>query len=186
MGSNFMTRQLATHVRSLSWEAAALPNSPAIAPAASALLAELEQSLEASQRALLSRDLEGLERETREQTGLHRSLEILSSRNGALDEPAPRIDPAVAAGLRAAQWRVLYLGRVQAALLTRAQRSLRIVSHRLAGSEASYAQPDFPPASSLARTDSSGLVKKLVKKEENRIKLETESDQTKEAGPCPV
>lgn len=145
-----------------------------MARAAVALLAELEASLEAGQRTLLSRDLEGLERATSEQIGLHRSLQTLRSHGaqndgaqnngaqnngtqnngargnhgalgpgGAPGNHAPPLDPALAAGLLAAQWRVLYLGRVQAALLTRAQRSLRMLSNLLAGPEASYAAPRY-------------------------------------------
>jgi hypothetical protein len=143
-------------------------NLAAMARAAVALLAELEASLVASQRSLLSRDLEGLERATSEQIGLHRSLQTLRSHdsaqsNGAQNDgaqsndaqkndaapgnDAPPLDPALAAGLRAAQWRVLYLGRVQAALLTRAQRSLRMLSNLLAGPAASYAAPSYPAPS---------------------------------------
>jgi len=114
-----------------------------MARSAGALLAELECSLEAGQRALLSRDLGGLERATSEQIGLHRSLQALGSQNGAPQNDAAPLDPALAAGLRAAQWRVLYLGRVQAALLTRAQRSLRMLSNLLAGPGASYAAPSY-------------------------------------------
>jgi hypothetical protein len=147
-----MTQQLATDVSLRSREAPPR-NGAAIAHAAGALLAELECSLEVSQRALLCHDLEGLERATCEQIGLRRSLEILESEHRASDGAAPQIDPeidpGVTAGLRAARWRVLYLGRVQAALLRRAQRSLRIVSHRLAGPEASYAAPVYS-ASALA------------------------------------
>jgi hypothetical protein len=123
----------------------------AMARSASALLAELQASLEGSQRALLSHDLGGLERGTSEQIGLQRSLQALPalwSQNGAprpdgAPGDATPLDPALAAGLRAAQWRVLYLGRVQAALLTRAQRSLRMLSNLLAGPEASYAAPSY-------------------------------------------
>jgi hypothetical protein len=131
----------------------------AMARSASALLAELQASLEGSQRALLSHDLGGLERATSEQIGLQRSLQalpVLWPQNGApRPDGAPGndgmpLDPALAAGLRAAQWRVLYLGRVQAALLTRAQRSLRMLSNLLAGPEASYAAPDYAATSYAA------------------------------------
>ncbi|MGP0020483.1 MAG: hypothetical protein ACLPHP_18085 [Candidatus Sulfotelmatobacter sp.] len=115
----------------------------AMARSAGALLAELQGSLEASQRALLSHDLVGLERATSEQIGLQRSLQALRSQNGAPGTDATPLDPALAAGLRAAQWRVLYLGRVQAALLTRAQRSLRMLSNLLAGPGANYAAPSY-------------------------------------------
>lgn len=145
-----MTRQLFTdaglpsELRSELRPSDATPgNLAAMAWSAGALLAELECSLEAGQRALLSRDLAGLERATSEQIGLHRSLQALGSQNGAPKNDATPLDPALAAGLRAAQWRVLYLGRVQAALLTRAQRSLRMLSNLLAGPGASYAAPNY-------------------------------------------
>jgi hypothetical protein len=48
-----------------------------IAQASLALLGQLEDSLTASQEALLARDLGGLERWTREQIRLRRALEIL-------------------------------------------------------------------------------------------------------------
>lgn len=208
-----MTRQLDTDVSLRSREAAPR-NGATIAPAASLLLAELERSLEASLRALFSRDLEGLERATCEQIGLRRSLQILwpetlvpqnlVSQNlasqslgsqspvsqpsvshsagqdvRAQNRPAPELDPACAAGLRAAEWRVLYLGRVQAALLTRAQRSLRIVSHRLAGPAASYAAPAYArPAFEPA--DRPG------KEENNKIKIEKDIEEEEKARPCRV
>lgn len=179
-----MTRQLATD-DSLRSREGTPPNGASIAHAASSLLAELEHSLAAGQRALLSRDLEGLERATCEQTGLSRSLQILwsqpaaESATGAQLNGATEIDPALAASLRAVQWRVLYLGRVQAALLTRAQRSLRILSHRLAGPGASYVAPGFSP-SGYARSASNRARAWQADKEEAEIQLEGE------AGPCPV
>ncbi len=203
-----MTWQLDTDVSLRSRESA--PRSGAtIAPAASLLLAELERSLEASLRATLSRDLEGLERATCEQIGLRWSLQslwpetlvpqdLVSQSLGsqspvsqpsvshsagqdvrAQNRPAPELDPACAAGLRAAEWRVLYLGRAQAALLTRAQRSLRIVSHRLAGPAASYAAPAYArPAFEPA--DRPG------KEENNKIKIEKDIEEEEKARPCRV
>ena len=105
------------------------------------LLAELEASFQVSQRALLARDVVGLEACTREQIRLRESLGILWSRAAA---PAPGSDRAhsdlgLAAELRSAQMRVLHLGRIQGALLARAQRWLRMVSNLLAGPEGSYA-----------------------------------------------
>jgi hypothetical protein len=112
------------------------------------LLAELEASLEASQRALLGRDVASLEQCTSEQARLQRSLEILWSTGGAQlpGSNSPESDaasdiPAFDAELRAAQRRVLHLGRIQAALLGRAQRWLRTVSHLLAGLDQSYSFP---------------------------------------------
>jgi hypothetical protein len=175
-----MTPQLATGASCRSPEATS-PDRAAIAQAASSLLAELERSLEAGQRALLSRDLEGLERATCEQIGLNRSLQILrprqpgESRTGVQANATSEIDCDLAASLRAAQWRVLYLGRVQAALLTRAQRSLRIVSHRLAGPGASYVVPGYArPASNRAASRPAEMGEgKAIQGEE-------------EAGPCRV
>lgn len=176
-----MPRQPALDASLLSTDAAQRPGA-AIAQAALALLAELGRSLETSQRALVSRDLEGLERATCEQIGLRRSLEILGTENCAPEGAAPQIvagqiDPALAAGLRAARWRVLYLGRVQAALLRRTQRSLRIVSNRLAGPEASYTAPAYtPPGDALP----GGSARAHPGKEKNRTEPE------KEAAPCRV
>jgi hypothetical protein len=114
-----------------------------IAQASRGLLADLEASLQASQRALLARDVAGVEERTREQIRLHRSLEILWSGDAAQAQTSDRVqvDSLLDAALRAAAIRVLHLGRVQAALLTRQQRRLRIVSNLLAGSSASYAPP---------------------------------------------
>lgn len=130
-----------------------------VAPASLALLGELEASLQTSQQALLARDVARLEESTREQTRLQRSLQVLGSRDAAQGSDPTRYDLAFAAQLRAAQLRALHLGRVQAALLARAQRWLRVVSNLLAGLEASYVapachplaqRPAWPPASSSA------------------------------------
>jgi hypothetical protein len=170
-----------------------------MARSAGGLLAELEGSLEAGQRALLSRDLGGLERATGEQIGLQRSLQTLWSQNGEPgqdDVPGndvPPVDPALAAGLRAALWRVLYLGRVQAALLTRAQRSLRMLSNLLAGPTASYAAPSYagpisnrpepgpgwmPARAASARLDNENQAEPLEARNKNR--------DGEEADPCRV
>src|SRR5579863_3212787 len=110
-----------------------------IAQASRALLGRLEASLQASQDALLARDITRLEERTCEQIGLRRSLEILWDAAHPPGSDAAPHDLRLAAELRAAQIRVLRLGRVQAALLGRAQRWLRMVSNLLAGPEASYA-----------------------------------------------
>lgn len=110
-----------------------LPNPSDVARASLVLLHELETSLAASQRALLRSDVTGMETGTREQRRLQRALEILWAAN--------RFDsrPSESAGqLRAAQMRVLYLGRVQVVLLRRAQQSLVVLGNLLAGTEASY------------------------------------------------
>jgi hypothetical protein len=132
-----------------------------LAAAALALLSELEASLRASQKALLARDAEGIEQGTREQVGLQGALARLWAQDAA--RPAgsdswrragtPRCEPALAAALLAAQWRVLHLGRVQAGLLARAQRTLRMISNLLAGPEAVYG---LPPGSSVPATRHAG------------------------------
>ncbi len=134
-----------------SHEAPFLPHrNGEIAQASRAVLAKLEASLEASQQALLARDVAALEQCTSEQLRLGRSLEMLWSRNAAQvpgnsstqSDPASAFDlPAFNIELRAAQMRVLHLGRIQAALLGRAQRWLRTVSHLLAGLDQSYSFP---------------------------------------------
>jgi hypothetical protein len=103
-------------------------------------LRELEMSLRASQKALLSRDVLRLEQSTRQQIGLRRALEILWPGNG-MGSSEMHCDPRLASELRTAQMRVLHLGRVQAALLRREQRWLRTLSNLLAGPEANYLPP---------------------------------------------
>jgi len=204
-----MTHQPGTDIGLRSREAAPR-RGLAAAPAAGALLAELEHSLETSQLALLSHDLEGLERATCEQIRLQRSLRVWrkngdqsgeqrTDKNGVEEkdraqtgDPTP-LDSTLAAGLRAAAWRVLYLGRVQAALLTRFQRSLRIVSNRLAGPEASYAAacsnlacsnlaaiwPGWTPASRTSERPGNAAARETEKDEARK------SDE-KGAAPCRV
>src|SRR5258707_3154665 len=101
-----------------------------IAQASRTLLSDLEASLADSQQALLSRDFTRFEQCTREQIGFHRALEILW--------PQSTRDPASIAALRPAHLRLLHAARVQAALLTRAQRWLRTLANLVAGPEASY------------------------------------------------
>jgi hypothetical protein len=134
-----------------SVECAGSSRGTAFAEAGGALLGELESSLQSSQRALLARDLAGIEQHTGEQIRLRRALEILWSQNlpqasdpmpfdSMLNDPMPYAR-AGASELRLAQMRVLHLGRVQAALLARAQRRARMLSHLFAGPGASYAPP---------------------------------------------
>src|SRR5438270_137508 len=87
------------------------------------VLLELEASLRASHRALLERDLSRL----RECTSTH----ILLQRALAASA-APKYNPPDAAEVRALQNRILHLGRVQMALLSRAERWLGIVSNLVA------------------------------------------------------
>ena len=143
-----MTRKLPTDAalrspQSPSAEPSLRRGSAEIAQASRALLGELEASLQASQNALLAHDVTRLEERTCEQIGLRRSLDILwDAAHPPGSDPAQH-DLRLSAELRAAQMRVLRLGRVQAALLGRAQRWLRMVSNLLAGPEASYAPPTF-------------------------------------------
>jgi len=102
-------------------------------------LLELEASLLSSQEALLARDLAGVEQGTCEQVRLQRALEILRPCEAAQTSDSERT--RASSELRAAAIRILHLGRVQAALLDRAQRSLRMISNLLAGPEASYGPP---------------------------------------------
>jgi hypothetical protein len=125
-----------------------------------AVVLPLEASLRASQAALLARDLSGIEKGTRDQILLQKELAILSSTRRDLAETLPGgrsgrrplTNGPLAAELREAQLRALHLGRVQAALLIRAQRSLRMLSHLVAGAQANYGPP---PANygRLPRTD---------------------------------
>jgi len=107
------------------------------------LLRQLEASLQASQRALLSGDLEALQEKTCEQLRLQGALQACWSQNGAgARESNPMLaEFAIASDLRAAQMRVLDLGRVQAAILSRANRWLTTVSNLLAGAAAGYSSP---------------------------------------------
>lgn len=107
-----------------------------------ALLADLENSLRSSQAALLSRDVVQIEQLASEQAELRHALSAF------LHPPDARIygreitfSGARADAVRAAQARVLRLGRVQAALLRRAQQSLRAISHLLAGPLSGYGPP---------------------------------------------
>jgi hypothetical protein len=129
------------------------------------VLRQLEASLEASQAAVLAREVEGIERHTEEQMRLSRALTILygestfhahQQHHPASDFPAalPRMTTRLAADLRAAEKRVLQLTRVQAALLGRAQRFLRILTNLVAGPGASYGPGPLqsgPPAEIAGR-----------------------------------
>lgn len=97
------------------------------------LLMELEASLQSSQRALLAGDGALLEQTSGEQLRLLRALSLFWP-----PDPAPA-DPALRAELQAARIRVLHLGRVQAALLARAQRWQRTIENLLAGTARNYA-----------------------------------------------
>jgi hypothetical protein len=96
------------------------------------LFHRLEASLRSSQTALLLRDLAGIEEHTRELLGLRTELEALCA-VGSLGNPGLGNRDLSAAALH-----VLHLGRVQMALLERAQRSLRMIANLLAGPRAGY------------------------------------------------
>jgi len=121
-----------------------------------AILGELENSLEASQKALLARDLEGIEQGTREQLGFERAFAGLGAHDAALRGDLAGGSARTQAGadlvsaLRSAEMRVLHLARVQAALLARAQRSARIMANLLAGPQAAYGPDKESAASGLA------------------------------------
>lgn len=110
-----------------------------------ALMAELENAFGALQNALFSRNLEGLGQATRKLARCREKLSILSNHaNSRRDDSqgnATGPSEETIAELRAAQMRILQLGRVQAALLGRAQRSLATLANILAGSEIIYGQP---------------------------------------------
>jgi hypothetical protein len=114
-----------------------------------ALLYELEESLNASQRALLALDVAATENCTREQVRLRRGLEALlrnpdsaatiSLRENVrpeLYQTSPQLDE-----LRAAGKRVQHLARVQAALLRRSQQFLCVLANCVAGPGAGYGPP---------------------------------------------
>lgn len=96
------------------------------------------------QNALLSRNLGGLEQATRELARCFAALKQVagvSQGSKPPSEPRTALAPAVPQPLRDVQMRVLYLGRVQAALLARAQRSLSMLRNLLGESDATYAPP---------------------------------------------
>jgi hypothetical protein len=111
------------------------------------LLGELEASLEFTQKALLTRDLDGLEQGTREQMRWRQALAVLWAESG---HPADAVEMPgkfrVPAKLQAALSCVLHMGRVQSFLLARAQRSLATMTHLLAGPQASYGPPKLARA----------------------------------------
>jgi hypothetical protein len=117
------------------------------------LLERLENSLAVSQKALLSLDVAAVELGTREQENLYRQIQVLfthataSMPNDDHAEKTQSGQPISSANwpakLRATQTRILHLGRVQVALLSRAQRALNFVAHLKALSETIYAAPKW-------------------------------------------
>ena len=115
------------------------PSCTSIPQSVATLLGELESSLLASQKALLCGDVTEVERGAVEQKRLREALTILwTSDSTATFETFPQPDSAL---LRPAQLRILHLGRVQIALLARAQQSLRILANLLAGTAGDYGPP---------------------------------------------
>ncbi len=108
---------------------AAPPSPPGVkridhaSPSQVELLLKLERGLNASQEALLSRDLARMRALTAEHTTALRSIGLSSARDQCS---------------QAAAIRILHLGRVHLALLRRAQQSLRVVSNFLAGTQSTY------------------------------------------------
>jgi hypothetical protein len=134
-----------------------------MAQARVAALGELEASLQASQAALLARDVAVIEQSTNEQVRLQQALEGLWSRDGI---GVPESDPALGGELRSAQRRVLHLVRTQAALLRRAQCWLRTLSNMLAGPEAIYLPLSCHPAGPSAKLLPGNIHQEKENKEE--------------------
>ncbi len=125
-----------------------LPNGSTQIDSGLALLLELEASLHASQRALLSGDLDRLQQATCEQIRMRNCLALLWAKPAldalkidAQDSGAAPVDCTLVGQVRAAQQRVLDCGRIQVALVTRAERRLRTIENVLAGPGATYASP---------------------------------------------
>jgi hypothetical protein len=112
------------------------------------LMRELEGSLDASRKALLALDLNGIERGTREQVGLIRKLEAVLHSSGrprvqekqregqAFDSSASACE--LEAERTQCQSRILQATRLQAALLARARYKLRVLANMLAGCSINY------------------------------------------------
>jgi hypothetical protein len=109
------------------------------------LLFAIETSLQASQRALLAGEVSVLEQHTQEQARLCQAFASLGFASlgwqpASPEHSTPPETACVAQGHACAQ-RVLHLGRVQAALLGRAERRLRMIENLQAGLARSYAPP---------------------------------------------
>jgi hypothetical protein len=103
-----------------------------------ALLGQLEASLHGSRQALLARDLAGIEQGTREQRVLAGEIETVL-RKGIVPSGS-ELDEE----LRQSGSRVLAAGRLQAALLARAQRQLRVLVNMLTDPSANYGPMPTP------------------------------------------
>jgi len=117
------------------------------------LLRDLEASLGGSRQALLELDLAGIKQGTREQVGLVRELQKFPEmrmprlgrtgdrREGGTQETGaevPTWSRETAEDVRRCEEAVLQAARVQAALLARARRKLRILANMLAGPSLNY------------------------------------------------
>jgi hypothetical protein len=121
------------------------------------ILQEMAASLVASCQALLTRNLEAMENGIEQQQRLQRALAILWKADTLWDfattnRPTPRQKTPCEAFLLPTDLRgdtqllnsvahVLHLGRVQKALLVRAQQSLRMIGYLAAGAQANYQPP---------------------------------------------
>ena len=115
------------------------PSCTSVPQSVATLLGELESSLLASQKALLCGDVTELERGAVEQKRLREALTLLwTSGSTATFETFSEPNSTL---LRPAQLRILHLGRVQLALLARAQQSVRILANLLAGTAGDYGPP---------------------------------------------
>jgi hypothetical protein len=118
-------------------------------------LREIEASLGASQKALLTRDLAGLEQATEEQRRLHQMFcatwtEATRLRQTKIARPgnAGLLETEV----RTAGMRVLELARLQLSLLARNQQSLRLIANLIARAQGRYGpSPIAMPQASPAR-----------------------------------
>ena len=99
------------------------------------LLGQLAASVEFSTQAVVCGELTRLEERTAAQQLLWQKISALLP---CFDHHANPDGPA-AAEVLAAQWRLLHRGRVQHALLQRAQQNLRAASNQLAGPHSGYA-----------------------------------------------
>lgn len=108
-----------------------------------ALLGELAQSLEASQHAVLSHDLEQLTRLTAEQNLLANRILPLAQGQTSTYRPtlASQVEADCASEIFSAERRILHLGRVQHVLLQRARQYSQAISNLLAGTDSNYGPP---------------------------------------------
>jgi hypothetical protein len=98
------------------------------------LLGQLEASLEGSRKALLARDLAGIEAGTREQRALAGKIEAVTGKGIVALGSGLELKREV----RESAKRVRAAARLQAALLVRARRQLRVLANVLAGPSANY------------------------------------------------